>query len=92
MVDEAKQVFKKTDMIMKVKEPMPSEYKMIKKEQIVFTYFHFAASRDLTQAIIDQHCVCIAYETVETEKRTLLLLAPMSEVTGKMADMSLPIF
>jgi len=83
--DTAEQVFEQTDMIMKVKEPMPSEYHFIKEKQIVFTYFHFAASRELTQGMIDRKSICIAYETVETEDRNLPLLAPMSEVAGKMA-------
>lgn len=85
LLEEAKQVFERSSMIMKVKEPMPTEYQLIKEGQIVFTYFHFAASRELTQAMMDRHAVCIAYETVETEERTLPLLAPMSEVAGKMA-------
>ncbi len=85
LIDKAYEVFEKSDMIMKVKEPMPSEYQLIKSGQVVFTYFHFAASRELTQAMIDQHCVCIAYETVETEEKALPLLVPMSEVAGKMA-------
>jgi len=83
--DTAEQVFEQSDMIMKVKEPMPSEYHFIKEEQIVFTYFHFAASRELTQGMMDRKSICIAYETVETEDRNLPLLAPMSEVAGKMA-------
>ncbi len=82
---EAKQVFEESDLIMKVKEPMPTEYQLIKEGQIVFTYFHFAASRELTQAMMDRNAVCLAYETVETEDRKLPLLAPMSEVAGKMA-------
>lgn len=85
MLDTAEQVFETADMIMKVKEPLPTEYQMIREGQIVFTYFHFAASRDLTQAMIDRHGVCIAYETVETEDAALPLLVPMSEVAGKMA-------
>ena len=85
ILDTAKQVFEQSDMIMKVKEPMPSEYTLIKKGQIVFTYFHFAASHELTQGMIDRKSICIAYETVENEDRNLPLLAPMSEVAGKMA-------
>ncbi len=83
--EEAKDIFHKADMIMKVKEPLPSEYSLIREEQTVFTYFHFAASRELTQAMIDRKCICIAYETVETDDGALPLLAPMSEVAGKMA-------
>jgi alanine dehydrogenase len=85
ILDKPEEIFQQADMIMKVKEPMPSEYQLIKTGQIVFTYFHFAASYELTQAMIDRHCVCIAYETVETEDGNLPLLAPMSEVAGKMA-------
>ena len=68
------------DMIVKVKEPIAPEYKLIKKEQVVFTYFHFAADKLLTEAMI-----AIAYETVEKEDRSLPLLTPMSEVAGRMA-------
>ncbi len=85
ILDTAEQVFKQTEMVIKVKEPMPTEYQLIKTEQVVFTYFHFAASRELTKAMMDRHCVSIAYETVETEDKRLPLLNPMSEVAGKMA-------
>ncbi len=78
-------VYDSCDMIMKVKEPLPSEYALIKKEQIVFTYFHFAASLELTKAIIESGCIAIAYETVERENGSLPLLTPMSEVAGRMA-------
>lgn len=73
------------DMIVKVKEPIAPEYKLIKKEQVVFTYFHFAADKLLTEAMIASGAVCIAYETVEKEDRSLPLLTPMSEVAGRMA-------
>ncbi len=72
-------------MIVKVKEPIKSEYKLIRPGQIIFTYFHFAASKDLTQAMMKSHAVCIAYETVQREDRSLPLLIPMSEVAGRMA-------
>jgi alanine dehydrogenase len=85
ILDMAEQIFEQSDMIMKVKEPMPNEYPLIKPGQIVFTYFHFAASRELTQGMIDRNGICIAYETVETADRNLPLLSPMSEVAGKMA-------
>ncbi|MBN2394975.1 MAG: alanine dehydrogenase [Candidatus Atribacteria bacterium] len=85
IIDTAEQVFEQSDMIMKVKEPMPSEYSLIKPGQIIFTYFHFAASRELTKAMMDGKSICIAYETVETADRSLPLLSPMSEVAGKMA-------
>ncbi len=79
------EVFERADMIMKVKEPLPEEYKFIREGQIVFTYFHFAASRELTEAMIDSKAICIAYETVETANGGLPLLVPMSEVAGRMA-------
>lgn len=71
------------DMIVKVKEPIAPEYKLIKKGQVVFTYFHFAADKLLTEAMIESGAVCIAYETVEKEDHSLPLL--MSEVAGRMA-------
>lgn len=73
------------DMIVKVKEPIAPEYKLIKKGQVVFTYFHFAADKLLTEAMIESGAICIAYETVEKEDRSLPLLTPMSEVAGRMA-------
>lgn len=72
-------------MIVKVKEPIEPEYKLIKKGQILFTYFHFASSEELTNAMIEQEAVCLAYETVEMEDRSLPLLIPMSEVAGRMS-------
>lgn len=79
------EVFANVDMIMKVKEPINNEYKMIREGQIIFTYFHFAANRTLTQAMIDSKCIAIAYETVQRKDRSLPLLIPMSEVAGRMA-------
>ncbi len=79
------EIYLKADMIMKVKEPLPQEYKLIREGQILFTYFHFAASLELTQAMIASKAVCIAYETVAKEDGTLPLLVPMSEVAGRMA-------
>lgn len=79
------EVYAIADMIVKVKEPIEPEYKLIKKGQVVFTYFHFAADRMLTEAMIESGAVCIAYETVEKEDRSLPLLTPMSEVAGRMA-------
>ena len=78
-------VYKKAEMIIKVKEPISSEYKLIKKDQLVFTYFHFASHRPLTMAMIKSKSVCLAYETVELSDRSLPLLIPMSEVAGRMA-------
>ena len=85
IIEKSVKIFQKADMIIKVKEPLPSEYEFIREEQIVFTYFHFASSRELTQAMLDRKCISIAYETVETDDGVLPLLAPMSEVAGKTA-------
>lgn len=78
-------VYDIAEMIMKVKEPIESEYKLIKKDQLVFTYFHFASYEPLTHAMIESGSVCLAYETVEKADRSLPLLIPMSEVAGRMA-------
>jgi len=77
--------YKVAQMIMKVKEPIKSEYKLIKSDQLVFTYFHFASHKPLTTAMIKSNSVCLAYETVELDDRSLPLLVPMSEVAGRMA-------
>ena len=73
------------EMIIKVKEPIEPEYKLIKKDQLLFTYFHFASHEPLTNAMIESEAVCLAYETVENPDRSLPLLVPMSEVAGRMA-------
>ena len=73
------------EMIMKVKEPIESEYELIKEDQLLFTYFHFASYEPLTKAMIARKSVCLAYETVEKADRSLPLLVPMSEVAGRMA-------
>ena len=73
------------EMIIKVKEPIESEYKLIKEDQLLFTYFHFASYRPLTEAMIKSKAICLAYETVEKADRSLPLLIPMSEVAGRMA-------
>ncbi|WP_375560925.1 alanine dehydrogenase [Bernardetia sp. OM2101] len=78
-------VYKISDMIMKVKEPIEPEYKLIRENQVIFTYFHFASSEPLTKAMIDAKAICIAYETVEQADRSLPLLIPMSEVAGRMS-------
>ena len=85
IVPTAKSIFARSDMIIKVKEPQPREIKMIRKDQIVFTYFHFAASRSLTEGMMRTGAICIAYETMTEEDGTLPLLTPMSEVAGRMA-------
>ena len=79
------EVYEASEMIIKVKEPIESEYKLIKKDQLLFTYFHFASSEPLTKAMIDSGAVCISYETVEDPDRSLPLLTPMSEVAGRMS-------
>lgn len=78
-------VYDQAEMIVKVKEPIKQEYKLVKKDQLVFTYFHFASSKDLTEAMIESESVCLAYETVENDNGRLPLLEPMSEVAGRMA-------
>ena len=72
-------------MIVKVKEPIAPEYALIRKGQVVFTYFHFACEEELTHAMMKSGAICIAYETVERDDRSLPLLIPMSEVAGRMA-------
>jgi alanine dehydrogenase len=81
----AKEVYSAADMIMKVKEPIEPEYKLIKQGQVLFTYFHFAANKELTEAMMKAKCICIAYETVQKDDHSLPLLIPMSEVAGRMA-------
>lgn len=85
IVASPQEIYQRCEMIMKVKEPLPSEYTLIRSGQIVFTYFHFAAAMELTRAMIDSGCIAIAYETVARNNGSLPLLTPMSEVAGKMA-------
>ncbi|PSR56972.1 alanine dehydrogenase [Adhaeribacter arboris] len=79
------EVYAIADMIIKVKEPITPEYNLIKEGQLIFTYFHFASSEELTHAMIARKAICLAYETVERKDRSLPLLIPMSEVAGRMA-------
>ncbi len=79
------QVFHLAELIVKVKEPQPSEYDLLSPGQIVFAYFHFAANRELTEALARRRLTCVAYETVQTEDGSLPLLAPMSDVAGRVA-------
>ncbi len=79
------EVYDIAEMIVKVKEPIEAEYDLIKKDQLLFTYFHFASYEPLTKAMIKSEAVCLAYETVETPDRKLPLLIPMSEVAGRMS-------
>ena len=84
IIATAREVFDRAEMIIKVKEPLPEEYGLIRKDQIVFTYFHFAANRELTDAMLASGAHCFAYETL-IHRGTLPLLTPMSEVAGRMA-------
>ncbi len=85
LLESAVEVFAIADMIIKVKEPIESEYELIRKDQLLFTYFHFASYQPLTDAMIASGAICLAYETVEKRDRSLPLLIPMSEVAGRMA-------
>lgn len=85
ILPDIESVYEIADMIIKVKEPIESEYALIKKDQLLFTYFHFASHEPLTHAMINNGSVCLAYETVELPDRSLPLLVPMSEVAGRMA-------
>lgn len=82
---EAAEIFQRSEMIIKVKEPIEQEYKLIRKDQLVFTYFHFASYEPLAKAMVESGAVCLAYETVERIDGSLPLLIPMSEVAGRMA-------
>ena len=85
LVDSAAEVWAEADLIVKVKEPQPDEWPMIRAGQVVFTYFHFAASRELTEAMLASRAACVAYETLSDESGRLPLLTPMSEVAGRMS-------
>lgn len=85
IVDSAKEVFERADMIVKVKEPLAPERAMMKSGQVMFTYFHFAADRELTDGVIKTGAIAIAYETITDRNGRLPLLTPMSEVAGKMS-------
>jgi alanine dehydrogenase len=81
----AADVWAESDLLLKVKEPLPEEYGLLRGGQILFTYLHLAASRELTEALVASGAACIAYETVETASGALPLLAPMSEIAGRLA-------
>lgn len=85
VVDTPAEIYSKAGMIMHVKEPLPSEYPLIREDQIIFTYLHLAASEELTRALIKTRSVNIAYETIQRPDGSLPLLTPMSEVAGRMA-------
>ena len=79
------EVFAQADMIVKVKEPQPAEYELLQDGQVLFTFFHFASNQDLTEAMLRRGVVCIAYETIQTDDGSLPILAPMSDVAGRVA-------
>jgi alanine dehydrogenase len=85
MVASGSDVFQRADLIVKVKEPQPSEYSLVRPGQLLFTYFHFAASRELTDAMVNSGASCFAYETLRDQQGRLPLLTPMSEVAGRMS-------
>ena len=85
IVDTPGEIYAECDMVMHVKEPQPSEYEMIREDQIVFTYLHLAADEQQTNALIKSKSINIAYETIEKDNGSLPLLVPMSEVAGRMA-------
>ncbi len=85
IVPSPEEIYGLADMVMHVKEPQPSEYNLVRKGQIIFTYFHFAPDEQLTRAFIKNESIAIAYETVEGTKGDLPLLTPMSEVAGRMS-------
>lgn len=85
LVAAPEEIFSRADMIVKVKEPQSQEWNLIRKDQIVFTYFHFAADRELTEAMVNSGSTSVAYETLEDRNGTLPLLTPMSEVAGRMS-------
>jgi alanine dehydrogenase len=85
IIDKAEDIFKKADLIVKVKEPQMNEVAMIRENQIIYTYLHLAATKELTEGLINTKSVCIAYETVTDDNGRLPLLAPMSAVAGRMS-------
>jgi alanine dehydrogenase len=85
ILQNIEEIYEKAELIIKVKEPLPHEYKLVSSKHTIFTYFHFASSLELTQAMIERGAVCIAYETVTKEDRSLPLLTPMSEIAGRMS-------
>ena len=85
IIDKAEDIFNDAEIIVKVKEPLSNEVKMIRENQIIFTYLHLAAAKELTKGLIKSKAVCIAYETVTDDNGRLPLLAPMSAVAGRMS-------
>ena len=85
IVDNPKEIYDQAQFIMKVKEPLPIEYPLLREDQIIFTFFHFAASKTLTDAVLKAKVVAIAYETIRDEHGQHPILTPMSEVAGRMS-------
>src|SRR6516162_3702163 len=85
IVTSSEEVWKRADLVVKVKEPLPSEWRLLRPGQIVFTYFHFAADEKLTRAVLESGIIAVAYETIRDSKGGLPLLTPMSEVAGRMS-------
>lgn len=85
LIDTPARGYESADLVVKVKEPMPHEYPLLKRDQLVFSYFHFAASRSLTEAVVASYACALAYETLLDENGRLPLLTPMSEVAGRMS-------
>ena len=85
ILETAKEIFGKAEMIVKVKEPLPEEYELLREGQILYTYLHLAADERLTKALLDRKIVGIAYETIQPADKSLPLLSPMSAVAGRMA-------
>lgn len=85
IIDTKKEVYAKADMIMKVKEPLPDEYELMRENQILYTYLHLAAEPKLTKVLAERKVKAVAYETIQLEDKSLPLLTPMSEVAGRMA-------
>ncbi len=85
IIETPQEIYSRADMIVKVKEPLPSEYSLIRPGQIIFTFFHFASSRELTDAMIKSRATCISYETIEKADHSLPVLAPMSEIAGRLS-------
>ncbi len=85
LITEPSDIFNESDMIIKVKEPLANEVGMLRENQILFTYLHLSAARELTEGLVKSKAICIAYETVTDENNRLPLLAPMSAVAGRMS-------
>jgi alanine dehydrogenase len=85
-IGSVEEVWAESELVLKVKEPLPEEYARLREGQILFTYLHLAASEELTRALMASGATCVAYETVETDDRALPLLAPMSEIAGRLAS------